>query len=107
MAIDLETITHSWENSDGSVPNGSVTFVLNSQVEGATESTTVGTRPIIAPLVLGAISQQLVPNVNEDLSPDGSYYTAFEAIVGSTPVQYPITVPTGGPFDLWTLREAS
>ena len=107
MAIDLEVVAHSWENADGSMPDGSVTFVLSAQEDGSVESTTVGTRPIIAPLALGAISQQLVPNVNSDLSPSGTFYWVTEDIVGSTQVSYPITVPTGGPFDLWTLREAS
>jgi hypothetical protein len=107
MSIDLEVVGHSWENPDGSTPDGSVTFVLSGQEDGSTESTTVGTRPIIASLVAGAISQQLVPNVNSDLSPSSSFYWVTEDIVGATPISYPITVPTGGPWDLWTLREES
>lgn len=105
--IDLEQITHGWENADGTTPDGSVSFVLSNQVDGATEGTTVGNRPIIATLVLGQLNVSIVPNVNPDLSPDGSYYWVTEAIVGWTPTSYPITVPTGGPFDLWALREAS
>ena len=108
MAVDLETIEHSWINSDGSVPDGEITFTLSSQMDGATEATTVGTQPVISTLILGVLSQQLVPNVDSDLSPDGSFYWVQENVVGSTPVSYPITVPSGGgPYDLWSLREAS
>jgi hypothetical protein len=107
LAIDLETIGHTWEGSDGSTPNGRVIFTHSSQTDGATEATTVSTQPILSELVAGVLSQGLVPNVNDDLSPDGTFYWVREEIVGSTPVSYPITVPTGGPFDLWTLRQAS
>lgn len=105
--IDSETIYHNWGDADGSTPNGDVTFVLNTQVDGSAQAETVSTRPIIATFSNGRVVQQLVPNVNSDLSPDGSYYTVTENIVGATPVSYPITVPTGGPWDLWTLRDQS
>lgn len=107
MAVDLETITHDWSDADGSTPNGSVTFVLSTSTEAVIEETSISTRPITATLADGEIAQQLVPNVNADLELDGSFYTVFENIVGATPQIYPITVPTGGPFDLWTLRQQS
>jgi hypothetical protein len=107
VAIDLETITHAWENADGSTQDGRVIFTLSSQVDGATEDMTVGTQPINSDLLDGLLSQLLVPNVNSDLSPNGTYYWVREEIVGATPVEYPITVPTGGPWDLWVLREQS
>ena len=107
MAIDLETITHAWMDPDGGTPNGSVTFVLSGQTDGATEDTTVDTHPVVSDLVAGVLTQQLVPNVNSDLMPGGTYYWVTEHIIGSTDVSYPITLPTGGPFDLWTLRQAS
>ena len=75
MAIPLETITHTWEDPDGATPNGSVQFVLSGQMDGATEDTTVSTRPIITPLVAGVLAQGLVPNVDDDLSPNGTYYS--------------------------------
>lgn len=107
MAIDLETVTHTWMDPDGGTPNGSVDFVLSGQMDGATEDTTVDTHPITSNLVDGVLDQPLVPNVNSDLQPDGTYYWVTEHIIGSTDVSYPITLPTGGPFDLWTLRQQS
>lgn len=107
MAIDLETVGHNWSDADGETPNGRVTFVLNLSTEAASEDTSISTRPIIAPLLSGVIAQPLVPNVNDDLEPDGSYYVVTEDIVGATVQQYPITVPTGGPFDLYALKAAS
>ena len=102
----LVTVTHQWENADGSVPNGSVSFTLNSQSEGA-QGVTVDTQPVIAELVNGAISQELVANVDQNGDPDGSYYTVVESIVGSVVTQYPITITPDGPTDLWALREIS
>ena len=73
-AIDTETIYRTWENSDGSTPQGTVTFVRKGQVSGSPQATSVGTRPIKTPLLSGQILQQLVPNVNPDLTPDGTCY---------------------------------
>jgi len=105
--IDTEIVFHTWSNADGTVPNGRVVFTLSGQVEGAVQNTVVGGQPIHADLLDGYIQQQLVPNINSDLSPNGTFYWVSEQIVGSPPVEYPITVPTGGPFDLWTLRQQS
>lgn len=102
----LVTITHQWEAPDGSTPNGQVRFSLSAQSEGA-QGVTVDAAPVIATLIDGALSQSLMPNLDEDGNPDGGFYWVEEQVVGSTPASYPLTLPAGGPYDLWTLREQS
>jgi hypothetical protein len=105
--IDLEWVNHTWENPDGSVPFGSIVFTLSGIRDDEGEETSVTAAQIIAPLIAGQMSQQLVPNVNPDLTPNGTFYIVRERIPGQAPQEYPITVPTGGPFDLYALRAAS
>jgi hypothetical protein len=105
--IDLELITHAWNNPDGSTPDGRVVFVLSSSTEAVAEDTSITTQPINVDLITGYMTVELAPNVNADLTPDGTFYWVREEIVGSTPDSYPITVPTGGPWDLYALRQAS
>lgn len=103
MAFSTVSITHGFQNPDGSAASGTVEFTLEKRMTNGT--TTVLPWSITATLsATGTISQALVANNDSGTVPADATYRVDIRILGASQETYWITVPTnGGSVDLGTL----
>ncbi len=103
MAFSQCTVTHTFENADGTAASGSIEFTLtNIMTNGAT---TLVPASITANLNgSGQLSQALTSNADTGTIPTTTQWRVDLRILGAQQQTYFITVPTGGgTADLFTL----
>jgi hypothetical protein len=103
VAFSTATITHVFQNGDGSAATGSVTFRLTKRMTNGT--TTVLPTEITANLnPSGALSQALVANNDTGTVPGDAQWICTIRVAPAQVEEYAVTVPTGGgTIDLGTL----
>lgn len=103
MSFSVATITHTFQNADGSSASGTVTFRLTKRMTNGT--TTVLPTEITATLSpTGTISQTLTSNVDSGTVPVDAQWICTIRVVPAQIEEYAIVVPTGGgTVDLGTL----
>lgn len=104
MSFTVRTITHTYLNADSTPASGKVTFDLSGTMSNG--GTTIVPSEVVASLdVTGAISVSLAANDDTATLPTGVQWLATVRILGSTPVETAITVPSAGsgPVDLVSL----
>lgn len=98
MSFSSCTITHNFENADGTAASGSITFGLTKRMTNGT--TTIVPAEITANLNgSGALSQALTANNDPGTLPaDAQWRVDFRILSSGAPVTetFFITVPTGG-----------
>lgn len=103
MAFTTATITHSFQNADGTPASGSVNFALAQRMTNS--GTTILPTEVTATLsAQGAISQVLAANTDTGTVPAGAQWRVTLRILGMAPEEFFIVVPSGGgTVDLGTL----
>ena len=110
MAFSTRTITHTFENADGTPASGTITFGLTKRITNGT--TTIVPAEITANLnASGQLSQVLTANNDPGTLPaDSMWRVDFRIATPGAPVTetFYITVPTGaGTVDLGSLLPQS
>ena len=103
MAFSQCTITHAFQNADGTPASGTITFALSGRMTNGT--TTIVPAEITAALnSSGQLSQALTSNLDSGTNPQTTSWTVTMRILGSSQEVFSIVVPTGGgSVDLGTL----
>ena len=108
MALTSVTVTHTFENPDGTPASGSVTFALTKRMTNGTQTVVPG--EVTAPLdASGHLSAALWANNDTGTSPgDAQYACTFRIATSGAPCTdgpFFITVPSGlgSSVDLGTL----
>lgn len=98
MAFTQATITHTFQNADGTPASGAITFALTKRITNGT--TTIIPAEITASLnANGQLSQALTANNDPGTTPqDSQWAVTFRITAPGAPVteEFFITVPTGG-----------
>jgi hypothetical protein len=95
VSFSQATISHSFENADGTAASGSITFQLSKRITNGT--TTIVPAEITANLNgSGALSQALTSNVDVGTVPSDSTWIVSMRILGASVEEFSIVVPTGG-----------
>lgn len=101
ISFSTATITHMFEQADGTAASGSIEFTLTKRMSQS--GVTIVPSTITATLVSGALSQQLTANNDPGTIP-GDATWRVDIRLDSDPLTYYITVPTGGgTIDLYSL----
>lgn len=103
MSFTQATVTHVFQNADGTAASGSVEFTLTKRM--SQPNLTIVPTSITATLSgSGALSQSLTANNDTGTIPDDVQWRVDIRILGMDAESYFITVPTGGgTIDLYTL----
>ena len=103
MAFSQATITHTFQNADGTPGSGSVTFQLSKRMSNGTIDILPG--EITANLNgSGVLSQALTANNDPGTIPTDATWIVTLRLLGDSTATYSIVVPTGGgTVDLATL----
>lgn len=103
MSFSTATITHTYENADGTPASGQVKFTLTRAITNG--SITIVPASITAALSSsGVLSQALTANNDSGTFPTDSQWQVYVEILGAKVEEYTILVPTGGgSIDLGTL----
>ena len=104
MAFTQRTVTHNFQNADGSPASGTVTFALTRRMtNGAT--TIVPAAEVTGTLNgTGQLSVSLAANNDTGTVPTDAGWNVTLRIAGARQEEFLITVPTGtGPVDLGSL----
>lgn len=103
MSFSKATITHTFENADGTAASGVIEFTLTKRM--SQPGTTIVPASISASLnSSGQLSQALTANNDTGTIPDDARWRVDFRILGAEQESYFITVPTGGgTVDLYTL----
>ena len=103
MAFTTDTVSHTFQNADGSNASGTVTFRLTKRMTNGT--TTVLPTEITATLdASGHFSQTLTANNDPTTTPQDATYICTIRVSPAQVQEYSIIVPTaGGSVDLATL----
>lgn len=106
MAFTQATITHKFQNADGTVPTGTVTFALSKRMTNG--GTTLVPSEVTDTLDgSGNLSVSLTSNNDVGTVPGDAMWLATVRITSPQPHTmgpYPIAVPTGGgTYDLFSL----
>lgn len=103
MAFSTATLTHAFQNADGSAATGIVTFTLTKRITNDTTTVLPATIPSnLNPS--GQLSQVLTANNDAGTVPTDSQWRVDIRVAGSQELTYYIIVPTGGgTVDLGTL----
>jgi len=89
------TITHTFENADGTPASGSVTFTLTGRMTNGT--TTMVPASVTANLnASGQMSQVLTSNVDPGTTPQDTQWRVDLRIQGAKEESFFIVVPSGG-----------
>lgn len=104
MAFTTPTITHHFQNANGTAASGSVVFTLTKRMTNGTTTVVPGT-PITATLDgSGDLSQTVVANGDVGSIPSDARWQVDLKIAGAPEDQFYITVPSGsGSVDLGSL----
>lgn len=95
MSFTRATVTHTFENADGTPASGAVTFTLTKRMTNGT--TTIVPSEITANLNSeGKLSQALTANDDPGTIPSDAQWRVDLRILGAPSEPYFITVPTGG-----------
>ena len=107
MAFTTASVTHSFQNADGTAASGKVTFDLTRRMTNS--GTTVIPTDIAAQLsATGGISVTLTANNDAGTTPVDAQWRVTFHILGCDQEQFYITVPSGGgTVDLGTLLPES
>lgn len=92
MAFTSVTVTKSWENPDGTIPVGTVTFTLSAEITDSSTGKSVPAEPIVAALAGGVLKQTLLANNDTTTVPTGTIYAVSEVVDGLTNT-YNISIP--------------
>lgn len=104
MAATVRTITHTFENADGTPASGTLTFRLTKRITNGAMTYVPAT--ITANLTgTGALLVSLLANDDPTSFPLDSRWVVTFRILGSDSEEFVITVPSAGtgPIDLGTL----
>lgn len=107
MAFTTQTITHKFENADGTAASGSIEFTLSGRMTNGT--TTIIPASITANLDSnGNLSQALTSNSDAGTVPTDQQWRVDIRLLGASEEQFWITVPVGpGTTDLGPLLSQS
>lgn len=95
MAFSTATITHTFENADGTAGSGSLTFTLTKRMTNGT--TTLIPSSITANLnASGQLSQSLTANNDAGTVPQDAQWRVDFRLLGAETETFYIVVPTGG-----------
>lgn len=95
MAFTTATITHTFQNADGTPGSGSVEFTLTKRMTNG--NITISPSSITANLdASGKLSQVLASNKDVGTLPEDAEWRMDWRILGAEPEEFFITVPTGG-----------
>lgn len=95
MPFSTATISHSFENADGTPASGSITFALSGRMTNG--ALTIVPAEVAANLNgSGQLSQALTSNVDSGTSPQTTSWTVTMRIQGASQEVFSIVVPTGG-----------
>lgn len=93
MAFTYPVVQHTWINADGTPSSGQVEFVLSTALTNS--SITISPTPVTASLDQnGAISQPLASNVDAGTTPNSSFWTVVERILGAPQRTFSIQLPS-------------
>lgn len=95
MSFTTATITHTFENADGTAASGAIQFSLTGRMTNG--STSIVPASITASLNgSGALSQVLTSNLDAATIPQDTQWRATFRIMGAEEETFVITVPAGG-----------
>lgn len=95
MSFSTATVTHSFQNADGTPASGSITFALTKRMTNGT--TTIIPAEITANLnAQGQLSQALTANNDAGTVPADAEWAVTFRILGASMEEFFIVVPTGG-----------
>lgn len=103
MSFTTRTVTHTFQNADGTPASGSVTFALSDRMTNS--GTTVLPTEVVGSLNgSGQLSVVLTANDDAGTVPTGAQWRVTFRILGASEEVFSVTVPNGsGTVDLGTL----
>jgi len=103
MAFTKRTITHTFENADGTPSSGRITFTLTKRMTNGNKTITPSAIAVSLP-TSGQLSVELFANNDSGTLPEDAQWKMELHILGADPEEFFITVPSGaGTVELATL----
>lgn len=102
MSFTMCTVTHSFENIDGTPGSGTVSFWLSKRMTNGTQ-TFVPSEVGASIASDGSLSQALPSNADPDTIPADAMYRVDIRVQGAEQESFFITVPATASVDLGTL----
>jgi hypothetical protein len=95
VSFTTRTVTHGFENADGTPASGTIEFALTKRMTNG--STTLVPATVNGPLSsTGALSVSLAANDDAGTAPAGAQWRVTFRVLGSDIEQFYITVPSAG-----------
>ena len=110
MALNLVTLTGSYEDGGENEPSGWLQFVPSAALTDADDQLLLRQEPVTVPLSSGAFSIELTATDNTDLQPQGWYWTVTEYQQGlppSRPWNFYLAFSSGATQDISDLPPAA